>query len=164
MLGEYNNTATERKRIYLNVKDGALVRKVDNGEQRYSFVSGSVENIYTKQRVFRGETVTYWYVDMRDPGGELYCLGFSYRSNVFKSLILCLASATDLSNIKIEAYSKNGYDKVAVYEGSSRLDWAVKELPAVEVVTVGGQQVKDDSKRMKLIRDLVEKIGKLFTK
>lgn len=162
MLGEY--TEQHKQKIYLNVKDGHLVRRTEDGELRYTFVSGAIENIYTKQRVFRGETVTYWYIDMRDPDGELYCLGFSYRSNVFKSIILSLATATNLNDIKIEPYLKNGFEKVVVYEGSKRLDWAVKSLPAVEVVTVGGQQVKDDSKRMELITELVEKIGKLITK
>ena len=162
MLGEY--TEQQKKKIYLNVKDGHLVRRTEDGELRYTFVSGAIENIYTKQRTFRGEAVTYWYIDMRDPDGELYCLGFSYRSNVFKSIVLSLASATNLNDIKIEPYLKNGFEKVVVYEGDKRLDWAVKSLPAVEVVTVGGQQVKDDSKRMELVTELVEKIGKLITK
>lgn len=157
MLGSIKK---EESRIYLNVKDGAVVRRTDKGDQRFAFVSGAIEKIYTRDRSFRGETVKYWYIDMRDPGGELYSIGFSYRSNVFKGIVLSLATAGTLNDVKIEPYIKNNYEKVVVYQGGIKLDWIVKALPAVEVVNVGGHEVKDDSKRMKYIASLVDGINK----
>lgn len=156
MLGEIKS---EDKRIYLNVKDGAVVRRTATGDQRFAYVSGAVEKIYTRDRSFRGETVKYWYIDMRDPAGELYSIGFSYRSNVFKGIVLSLATAGTLNDVKIEPYIKNNYEKVIVYQGGNKLDWIVKSLPAVEVVTVGGREVKDDTKRMNYISSLVQAIN-----
>ena len=161
MLGEYKQQQPQQQReqkIFLNIKQGAIVKKTPTGEEKYSFVEGSVENIFRWQRTFRGEAVEYWYIELRDEGGDLYSLGFSYRSNLFKSLILSLASAQDLSRIKIKPYTANGYDKVVVYESDKKLDWACSSLPPVEIVSVGGQQVKDDSKRMGLIVSLVDQI------
>ena len=42
MLGEIKS---EDKRIYLNVKDGAVVRRTATGDQRFAYVSGAVEKI-----------------------------------------------------------------------------------------------------------------------
>jgi len=156
MLGEIKD---ERKRIYLNIKDGAVVRRTENGEQRFAYVTGAVENIYTRDREFRGETVKYWYINLRDPSGELYSIGFSFRSNVFKSIVMSLASAGSLNDIKIAPYVKNNYEKVIVYEGDKKLDWFTKELPPIETVAVDGREIKNDFKRMGFISSVVDKIN-----
>ena len=64
--------------------------------------------------------------------------------------------------MKIEPYLKNGFTKVVVSVGGTRLDWVIKELPEVKEVLVGGQRIKDDSERMKLIEHYVEEIKKLL--
>lgn len=165
MLGEYKQQQKQREqKTFLNIKGGAIVKRTNDGEQRYSFVEGSVEDIYTRQRTFRNEEVTYWYIDLRDETGELYSLGFSFRSNVFKSVIMSLATATSLDKVRIEPYTKNGYDKVVVYADGKKLDWIDRQLPPLEDVNVGGRLIKDDGRRMAFIADLVREIGKLFTK
>lgn len=165
MLGEYKQQQQQREqKTFLNIKEGAIVKKTRDGEERYTFVEGAVENIYTRQRTFRNEEVTYWYIDLRDETGELYSLGFSYRSNVFKGVIMSLATATSLDKIRIEPYTKNGYDKVVVYADGKKLDWIDRQLPPLEEVNVGGRLIKNDSRRMAFIADLVREIGKLFTK
>lgn len=164
MLGQQIEQTHARK-IYLNIKEGAVVRRTDAGEERYAFVEGAVVSLYQKERTFRGEKVMYWYIDLRDDhSGELYALGFPYSSNTFKSIVLSLASATDLQQVKIKPYTANGYDKVVCYASGAKLDWVTKQLPPVEQTTIGGRSVKDDSKRMAYIRSLVERIGKLITK
>lgn len=169
MLGQAKTE--ERRKIYLNIKDGAIVRRTQQGEDRFSFVEGILERIYQRERTFRGnEVVLYWYVDLRDEGGDLYSLGFPYGSNTFKSIVLQLASEKGLqaigerSAIRIEPYSRNGFDKVQVYGGGVKLDWVVSKLPPLEEATIGGRIVKDDTKRMELICSCVEKIGKQVTK
>lgn len=171
MLGQ-KKTDTDRRKIYLNIKDGAIIKRTAQGEERYSYVEGRLERISQKERTFRGsEVVVYWYVDLRDTeSGDLYSLGFSFASNVFKSIVLQLASDEGLeavkngSTLRIEPYSRNGYDKVQVWGGGVKLDWVVRELPAIEETIVAGRKVRDDSKRMELITSLAEKIGKLTYK
>ena len=171
MLGQ-KKTDTDRRKIYLNIKDGAIIKRTAQGEERYSYVEGRLERISQKERNFRGsEVVVYWYVDLRDTeSGDLYSLGFSFASNVFKSIVLQLASDEGLeavkngSTLRIEPYSRNGYDKVQVWGGGVKLDWVVRELPAIEETIVAGRKVRDDSKRMELISSLAEKIGKLTYK
>lgn len=160
MLGQYSNTQEDKRKVYLNIKDGAVVRRTDTGEERYSYVEGRLEAITTKERTFRNERVVYWYIDLRDTdSGELYSLGFPYASNVFKSVVLSLSSDETLAKdniVRIEPYLKNGYDKVVVWLNGVKLDWLTKSLPPVEETTIGGRRVKDDSKRMEYICSLTE--------
>lgn len=156
----------ERRKTYLNIKDGAIVRRTPEGEEeRFTYVEGRLEAISQKERTFRGEVVVYWYIDLRDEeSGELYSLGSSYGSNTFKSIILQLASEKGLesvkngSTIRIEPYTKNGYDKVQVWGEGVKLDWVTNQLPPVEETTIGERRIKDDTKRMALITSLTEQI------
>ncbi len=162
MLG--NNT-TFQKRTFLNLKEGKVVKKNEEGTlEEFSFIEGTLEGIELKDRTFRGEVVKYWYINLLDEKGIFYSLGFYYNSNSFKSIILSLASERGLkaivldSPIRIEPYFHNGYDKVKVYVGDDRLEWRTKELPPLEEVVVNGSTMKDSSKRMKFISSLVDMI------
>lgn len=163
MLGEIKIQGN--RKTYLNIKNGAVVKRTDTGEESYSYVEGRLEAITQKERTFRNEKVIYWYIDLRDEQtGELYSIGSPYGSNTFKSIILALASKDGLDavieakNIRIEPYFKNGYDKVAVWGDGVQLDWVTKTLPPITETTIGGRRIKDDSKRMELISSLVDKI------
>lgn len=164
MLGE--RVSTERRKTYLNIKDGAIVKRTPEGEEeRYSYVEGRLEGISRKERTFRGEVVVYWYIDLRDEeSGELYSLGSFYSSNTFKSIILQLASKDGLesvkngSTIRIEPYSKDGYDKVQVWGEGVKLDWVTRQLPPIEQATIGGRTIKDDTKRMAFICSLAQEV------
>lgn len=164
MLGE--RVTENRRKTYLNIKEGAVVRRTPEGEEeKFAYVEGRVEALFQKERSFRGEVVLYFYIDLRDDdSGELYSLGFSYASNVFKSIILQLASSEGLeglrngSTMRIEPYTKNGYDKVQVWSDGVKLDWVSKQLPPIEETTIGGRRVKDDSKRMAYITSLYDEV------
>ena len=163
MLGE--RLTTDRRKTYLNIKEGAVVRRTQEGEKKYSFVAGRLEGITQRERVFKNETVVYWYIDLFDTEtGDLYSLGSPYASNTFKSIILQLASKEGLeavkngSTVKIEPYLKNGFSNVQVYTEGIKLGWAVKQLPPLEEATIGGRTIKDDSKRMELICSLVDTV------
>jgi hypothetical protein len=162
MLGEIKPNKEKRK-TYLNIKDGAIVCRTEQGEKRYAFVEGRLESITTKERTFRNETVVYWYVDLRDTDtGDLYSLGFPYNSNIFKGVVLSLASDEALTRnsvVRIEPYTKNGYDKVVVWSDGVKLDWVTQDLPPVESLSVGGRYIKDDSKRMQLIASFADLIA-----
>lgn len=163
MLGQ--RTTQSRAKTYLNIKNGAIVKRTPTGEESYSYVEGRLEAISQRERTFRNEVVIYWYIDLRDDeSGDLYSIGLPYGSNTFKSIILALASPMGLhavgngSIIRIEPYNRNGYDKIVVYGEGVKLDWVTKTLPPVSEKMIGGRKVKDDSERMNYICSLVSQI------
>lgn len=158
MLGQRQQ---ERKsKIYLSIANGNIERQLPNGgKETYSYVEGELLELYSKERTFGSEVVKYYYLDIRD-GEELYSVGLPLYSGTFRSIILNLASDTELrkgSPIRIEAYL-NKYTKVKVYSNGVQLDWVVKELPAVETIQVGNKMVKDESKRDQYICSLIDLI------
>ena len=149
------------RRYYLSLSDGRLYHSEDGERKYYSYVEGVLERIYQKERTFNGETVLYWYLDIRGEKKELYSLALPYKSGAFKSIVLSLASDETIgfSTIKIEPYKKGEFTKVVTSCGGRRLDWITKELPEVETIYIADQPVKDDTKRMKYINSLVETIN-----
>ena len=148
------------RKTYLSINQGRVIQGSGSNKQLYSYIDGTIDSIYKKDTYF-GEKVTRWYIDLRD-GEELYSLCLPYSSGVFKSIILALASDDSLTSstyVRIAPYcGKNGYTKVVVYSDGVKLDWVTKELPKQELVTIGGKQVKDDSKQMELIESFCNKI------
>jgi len=155
MLGQ------EQKRVYLNISEGKIRRQTDQGVQTFDFVEGDLEKIYTRDREFRGERVPYWYLDIRDRStGDLYSLGISAKSGVWRSLILSLGSEdfNPLLPVKINPYKRGQYDRVSVYSGDQRLDW-VSDLPPVEEIVVQGQRIKSVAKREEFISEIVQRVN-----
>lgn len=153
---------TERARkYYLSISDGQIVHSENGQKEYYSAVEGTLEKIYKLERTFNGETVLYWYIDIRGEKGELYSISLPFKSGTFKSIVLALASepAIALATVKIEPYKKDDFTKVVVSSNGRKLDWIVKELPAVEQIFIAGQPVKDDTKRMEYIEELVRLIN-----
>lgn len=151
----------QERKIYLSINHGKVVQGTGEEKQLFSYVDGAIEAIYTKRSTFGGEEVVRWYIDLRD-GGELYSLCLPYSSGVFKSIVLALAaeqSLTASTPVRIEPYEgRNGYTKVIVYADGTKLDWVTKQLPPQETITIGGRQIKDDTKQMELITSYVKLI------
>lgn len=149
-----------QSRIFLNIAEGKIVKRVDQRVEVYDYLEGDLERIYPKEREFRGEKVPYWYLDMRDPqSGDLYSLGIRATSGVWRSLILSLGSIDNfLLPIKINPYRKGDYDRVSVYSEGKRVDW-VSDLPPVEEIEVQGQRVKSTAKRDQYISKLVDQVN-----
>lgn len=158
MLG---NTAEHTKRDYLSINHGKVIKGSGAAKEEYSYIEGIINAIYTKRSTFGSETVTRWYMDMRD-GEETYTLCLPYSSGVFKSIVLALASDEELTRftpVRIEPYEgNNGYTKVVVYSNGIKRDWVTKQLPPTKSINVGGKAVKDDSDQMKFICSLVNTI------
>ena len=155
MLGQ------ETKRIYLNIAEGKVVKRTDRGTEKFDFVSGDLERIYSREREFRGERVPYWYLDLRDTEtGDLYTLGINASSGVWRGIIFCLGSPdfNPLLPVKISPYMSGEYSRVSVYSGDKRLDW-VSGIPPVEEVEVGGRRIKSVDKREEFISGLVQRIN-----
>jgi hypothetical protein len=147
---------TTQKTTYLNIKDG----KIFKDKNPYDYVGGYLKNIDLKDRDFRGETVKYWYINITSKDGDNYSLALPYYSGVAKSIINSLASGDDFSKeILIKPYLSGEYTKVVTYLGDNKLSWKTSELPNIEEVKVGDKIVKDDSKRMEFIVNLVNEIN-----
>ena len=131
-------------------------------------MQGFLRSIYTAPRTYNGEQVIKWFIDLEDVEEELYTISFPYNSGTFKSIVLALASAQELTAstmVKIEPYQKGNFTNVVVRADGCKLDWVVKELPPVEYITLNGQRVKDEGKRMAYITTLTHSInGKLSEK
>jgi len=146
----------KQKKTYLNIKEGKIYEK----ETAFDYVEGYLKGIEVKDREFKGEVVKYWYINIQSQSGELYSLALPYYSGVAKSLFNSLASALDFSTqLKIHTYQSGDFTKVVVYSGANKLSWKYTELPNVEEVKVGDKIVKDDSKRMRFIENLVTEIN-----
>ena len=159
-LGVIN--AQQSKTKWLSIHHGVVELSENGRKQTFSYVEGRLQSIYKKERNYNGEAVLKWFVNLRDEEGELYSISFPYQSGTFKSIVLALASATDLTGattIKIEPYQKGNYTNVVVYAEGVKLDWAVKQLPPADYVTINGQRVKDETKRMELISSFVATIN-----
>ena len=155
MLGQ------ETKRIYLNIAEGKIVKRTDRGTEKYDFVEGELERIYSREREFRGEKVPYWYLDLRDgKSGDLYTLGINASSGVWRGIIFCLGSEefNPLLPLKIAPYIGGEYSRVSVYSGDKRLDW-VSGIPQVEEIEVGGQKIKSVQRREEFISGLVRRVN-----
>ena len=155
MLGQ------EAKRIYLNIAEGKVVKRTDRGTEKFDFVSGDLERIYSKEREFRGEKVPYWYLDLRDSKtGDLYTLGINASSGVWRGIIFCLGSEdfNPLLPLKLSPYVSGEYSRVSVYSGDKRLEW-VSGIPPVEEVSVEGRKIRSVAKREEFISGLVNTIN-----
>lgn len=151
----------QRERIYyLSITNGKIVH-TDKGKRNiYAFVEGKLEGINLTERTFNGEKVPYWFINLRGEKGELFVISLPYKSGTFKSIVLALASEPTLGKVvKVEPYERNGFTKVVVSLNDKRLDWVTKELPPVEEIQIAGQPVKDDTKRMEYITQLVEAVN-----
>ena len=151
----------QRERIYyLSITNGKIVH-TDKGKRNiYAFVEGKLEGINLTERTFNGEKVPYWFINLRGEKRELFVISLPYKSGTFKSIVLALASEPTLGKVvKVEPYERNGFTKVVVSLNDKRLDWVTKELPPVEEIQIAGQPVKDDTKRMEYITQLVEAVN-----
>jgi hypothetical protein len=142
-------------KTYLNLKKG----KIYHDDKTYDYVEGYLKGIEAKERTFRGELVKYWYVNIQSLTGDYYSLSIPYHSGAAKSLFNSLASAESFTEpVKILAYTDGHYTKVSTYLGDKKLNWKAP-LPALEEINVGTQTIRDDSKRMEYIVNLVNEIN-----
>lgn len=149
----------KQSKTYLNIKEGKIVHKQSSGEEAmYDFIEGTLIGISKKDREFKGETVVYWYIDLKTESGEIYSLALTYSSGVAKGILNSLASTETLGMIRIETYLSGDFTKVVVYNNSEKLAWRYPELPPIEEVKVGGKTVKDDSNRMRLFEQIAKEL------
>lgn len=152
----------QHSRKWLSIHHGQVELSENGKKSLYSYVEGRLRSIYTKERTYNGESVLKWFIDLQDENEELYTVSFPYNSGTFKSIVLALASAEQLSAstiVRIEPYQNGNYANVVVRADGVKLDWITKQLPPLEEVTINGQRVKDESKRMAYICQEVEVIS-----
>lgn len=156
------NNAQQSKTKWLTIHHGVVELSENGQKQPFSYVEGKLLSVYKKERNYNGEAVLKWFINLRDDKGDLYSISFPYGSGTFKSIILALASVTTLTastTIKIKPYQKGNFTNVVVYADGAKLDWAIRELPPVGYVSINGQRVKDEAKRMEIITSFVASIN-----
>lgn len=162
MLGKAQPKEKENV-TFFGVKDGKFLQTTGEAKgETFSFMDGTLLSIVLGEREFKGTSVPYWFMNMKD-GSDRYVVSFPYGSGVLKAIVLSLASDETLSSkspIRIELYDKDGLTKTNVYSEGVKLEWVSEALPPVEAVPVGSKIVKDDSKRMAFINSLAKEITK----
>lgn len=155
-------TDNQKRRLFLNFRDGALVHKDRDGNVRlYDYAEGYLRSITTPTRTYGPETVKVWNFELEDPEtGDVYVLSTSYSSGIAKSLLLALASPERLGLVRVSTYLKDDYPRVKVVSDGERLDWKYKaeDFPPVEVVNVGGKEVRLDAERMKFFERVADEV------
>lgn len=155
-------TDRQKRRLFLNFKDGALVHKEKDGTVHlYDYAEGYLRSITTPTRTYGPETVKVWNFELEDPEtGDIYVLSTSYPSGIAKSLLLSLASPERLGLVRVSTYLKNDYPRVNVSSDGERLEWKYKaeDFPPIEVMTVGGKEVRLDDERMKFFERVAEEV------
>ena len=148
------------KKTYLSISKGQIMATKGGEKEYYTYVEGDLEDIYTKERTFNGQTAKFWYIDLRD-GEDLYSLCIPYESGVYLSICLSLGSIDDYSQgrfIRIEPYIAQEKTKVRVFHEGVSLSWVTTDLPPVEEVVVGSRRIKDTSKRLAYLEYVTEVI------
>lgn len=160
-LGNKTDRQAQKPRKWLSIHHGEVELSEDGVKRTFSYVEGQLLSIYTKERMYNGEAVLKWFIDLTDDG-DLYSISFPYNSGTFKSIVLALASDQDLTTstaVRIEPYLKKNFTNVVVRANGVKLDWVTKDLPPVEAVTINGKTMKDEGKRMAYISSLVQSIN-----
>lgn len=166
-----------KRRVFLNLKEGAFVNKTKDGEEnRYGYFGGYLKNIKKVNKVFNDGDVEQWeitFADENDPD-VVYCLTGVYGNYTFIAIFNSLANAENLSErvIKLEAWMpKDGkYTRVSVRyaDTGEKIPWKYEasEVPSVEDVYVEQikktikSAVKRDAFAEKLVNEVLAKIGK----
>lgn len=150
MLGKTKET--RREAIFLNIRDGAIVKKDGLLEDRFDFVEGTLEGIWRKDITLRdGSTKNFVYFSLQGYGKspERYVLSFGEWSPILFSLLMNLAGDNDLtglSTIRIEAYELAGKTKINVYDNGTRLSWIKLQVP------------QGDERKRLFVSELIERI------
>lgn len=153
-------------RVFLNIdKEGKIVSTKNGEKEYYTTLSAELSQIQEREREYNGEKVKVWNISFKDYNTrEEYILSLSHSSGVFRSIVLSLASLPFIDRktpITIHPYSKDGYTKVVVSYGDTRLNWVDggKGLPPVDEVEVKGKKYKDTTNRDEYIEGLVAQIN-----
>ena len=118
----------DNKKTYLTLSYGKVTKGSGKEKQYFNYLEGCIENIYSRITNLRNAKVVQWYIDLRK-GGEVYSLCFRKGSEVFRSIILSLASQGNLTTstlLRIEPYRKTrGGTGVGVYVIGKKLKGAL---------------------------------------
>ncbi len=163
MLHPINETEKARK-IFLRISNGAIVSKKNGEVTSFEAISGALKGIELKEHEFENKKFRNWHILLSDTEtGEEYDISVSRDSGAFKSIVRSLVTEQGLGNledIKIEVYtSKTGFTNAVVSAGGQKLHWTDEPMPPVRYVTVGDNEVADNSAQMNWIQTLVDRIN-----
>lgn len=163
MLHPISETGKTRK-IFLRISNGAIISKKNGEMTSFEAISGAIKGIELKEHEFENKKFRNWHILLSDTEtGEEYDISVSRDSGAFKSIVRSLVTEQGLGNladIKIEVYtSKSGFTNAVVSAGGQKLHWTDEPMPPVRYVTVGDNEVADNSAQMNWIQTLVDRIN-----
>lgn len=163
MLHPISETGKTRK-IFLRISSGAIISKKNGMVTSFEAISGALKGIELKEHEFENKKFRNWHILLSDTEtGEEYDISVSRDAGVFKSIVRSIVTEQGLGNlddIKIEVYtSKSGFTNAVVSAGGQKLHWTDEPMPPVRYVTVGDNEVADNSAQMNWIQILVDRIN-----
>lgn len=81
-MGLGNTESVQTSKHYISISNGKVI--IDRGKgkkESFNYVEGILEGIYTQKRIFGGEEVVRWFIDLRD-GTDIYSICLPYSSGV----------------------------------------------------------------------------------
>ena len=167
MLHPISETGKSKK-IFLRISKGAIISKRNGEATSFEAISGSLKGIELKEHEFENKKFRNWHILLSDTeSGEDYDISVSRDSGVFKSIVRSLVTEQGLENlndVKIEVYtSKTGFTNAVVSAGGQKLHWTDEPMQAVRYVTVGENEVADNTAQMNWIQTLVDRINAKLT-
>lgn len=152
------------KKVYLRISKGSIISRKDGVETSFSAISGALTGIELREHEFENKKFRNWHIMISDAAsGEVYDLSVGRSAGVFKSIVRSLVTEQGLAgldDITIDVYtSKSGYTNASVSANGQRLHWVDEQMPAIQYVTVGGNEVPDDTAQMNWIQTLVDRIN-----
>jgi len=149
--------------IFLKVEDGSFLCKSLYPDETFIFesVDGRLTNIYAANRRFKSGCYPYWHLELTDnENSNIYVIVFPFTSAMFQNIVLKLATAKSLSNIKIDPYTTNRkrhyqrrtHSKVNVYADEDFLFPLQTRLPKIDCYNYGGQILKNYDKRIGAVK------------
>lgn len=162
MLTPINESGS--KKVYLRIANGAIISKKDGVENRYGSVSGKITRIEVREHEFENKKFKNWHILLEDKySGEEYDVAIAYKSGPFPAIIRSLVTEQGLANlndITIEVYtSKNGFTNASVKAAGQRLHWIEEPMPAINIVKVGDEDIKDYTAQLNWLQTLVDKVN-----
>lgn len=147
---------------------GAIISKRNGEVTSFEAISGSIKGIELKEHEYENKKFRNWHILLSDTeSGEDYDISVSRDSGVFKSIVRSLVTEQGLENlndVKIEVYtSKTGFTNAVVSAGGQKLHWTDEPMQAVRYVTVGENEVADNTAQMNWIQTLVDRINAKLT-
>ena len=152
---------------FLSIKENKIAHRPgrEQSTQFYNFVEGQLKEIRRRDAVINGSASKQYEFIIID-GEDTYDLSTSITASTGRHIINALATIQNFAGVRIrispyQSKKNPEYTNVSVYANGEKLDWLIKpeDLPKVNLVKVGRNEVKDDEALVAKFEELVDLIN-----